>query len=1335
LVGFFFSFVDSRRPSQGFVELTIKDLENLLHVQVSKLWSKGVIQCFTDSRAKYDVASNSLTKEGGVLKKGDLILRRVDQDGESSSALFSWKVADVVYVRALGLDDLRVGTEYGVYIRLKEAVLPYKLSKVDLETRTYHFEALQKDDEDLEAPAHNLPSIYPKGTLRHADISSVVLQCTVKNESGEFIRERLKMDGIRHEKFTLDIGHAHVVECTGKPQDSDLHLPVTTEEPYGVCCMQGLKVSMHMHNFGETRWGKGILDDIRSKNDQNTRIIGDFTKMVRSVPIARRMHELMRGNKWPAHFESLFADSKLSELEENEEEEPALEKLKYATKWLSVNSPSFHRQTLQTRFFETGDNFYLGMELNREYGEWKKRTSAVLTMPLRDQFDGMENEAEISHLRSLLEHHFDRLWYEACLEVIRKGDVYNPGARPIVPHMSTISSLIDTKIEMLREGESFRTVEEPENKLELLIKTRKFIIVRTVEGKISKIEKGTEVRRESDLTRSPNGNTESKVAISTFPVRQYVNHRTVRLNNESKGYVFAFIGDEQVSPHFMRYSGMTGACINAMLLDKFVKQGIDGIEFLDRVRSYSNETNWSNSEVITRGTGSNFGRDGFLRPSFSYADAVAYLHSKILECMETQQNADELLSRDWQKTLAASLVPRGMELNQNFMRSLFKEVQKHIFDKIMEDVAGDPMIASEALLELLEVRRETLEDKREHLDHLKYWIEFIEGLTSLGVTTRARLGGYHCALASRVEQTMFQIVEHATKGHIYSERISSEMENEPKAVDSIVDDFAVEAQNFANSLMMSAAFASAALAFVLVDIRGKGNNGAEISAAILQALNILISFGTMVNVCRYKNRNEEMRILFFDERFAGLRRAVYSALPNKHQEKVPNQENPFVIELDKRVLRFIKRAEYYDCEDPVEFKEAYRAFKTEIDDPKAAEDFMRNIASYFIADVYHINSYLQEDLVEIYKVLDEMHRLQKQNKNRKDRGEAYPLYQRLKAFEPRLEGSLQRGNIFGGFFKHRNIFHWDPFLVLRFFHSLVCCSFESRSVPLSPIQTETYGIAKQLRGMSTNQKEPYLQREARDMEQLYWATRESDVASLIFCSAALVFLSSIVFTISRIITRAGGPSKVTDAAFWATIASTFGAILALYHFARKFFHLVYLWFALARKPAKDATTSVDDKRRIQQIRRVTFIQILLTLTRLVAAGAAAVALPWSVAENAFGDKIDFSNEIPYWVAVGAISSAVGSLLMFFIVEFVVRYNLSPRLGEYVCEAFREEIEEMYKLLDVPRNDIEPKQVQDRRTWEYVAREFLHKYRFDTVFAADRFGSILQYIQSGMDPRT
>jgi hypothetical protein len=66
------------------------------------------------------------------------------------------------------------------------------------------------------------------------------------------------------------------------------------------------------------------------------------------------------------------------------------------------------------------------------------------------------------------------------------------------------------------------------------------------------------------------------------------------------GYVFAFVGDEQTSPHFMRYSGLTGAAINAMSFNIFIREAIDNLPFVGRFRRFSGETNWSNYEVVHR---------------------------------------------------------------------------------------------------------------------------------------------------------------------------------------------------------------------------------------------------------------------------------------------------------------------------------------------------------------------------------------------------------------------------------------------------------------------------------------------------------------------------------------------------------------------------------------------------------------------------------------------------------------------------------------------------------------------------------------------------------------
>jgi hypothetical protein len=624
--------------------------------------------------------------------------------------------------------------------------------------------------------------------------------------------------------------------------------------------------------------------------------------------------------------------------------------------------------------------------------------------------------------------------------------------------------------------------------------------------------------------------------------------------------------------------------------------------------------------------------------------------------------------------------------------------------------------------------------RRDELDHEGYWSEFLSGIENMDETTRMRLQDFHCEIAKRLEQLVSQLVEFATRAYIYNERISSELFNQPKPVDSIVDDFAVEAQNFANSLTLSATFSASSLAFTLVDIRGGGSNVGSIWAAIIGGLNILLSFGTMTNVSRYKIRNEEARIYFFEEKLLAVKKAVFSVMDRKTQDTVTENSNPFFVDLEAKMNQFLSAAVYYDVEDPKELKEAYAVLKANINDPSAIRDFQKKLSTYFIPELYHVNSYLQEYLVGVFKILEGMHYLQTQQIDKTSGNDsALKLFNRLNDFTPVLDKSLQRGHTYWGFLKSRRLWHWDCTVVFRYFYSLMCCArANGGSTPLAPIQTETLGVVKQARALSTHHQNQILRREVRDLEVLYWATRESDIASLIFVSAFFVFIANWIFSISRIISRAGGSEKVTDAAFWAVLASSTGAILALIHLMRKFFILINLWFTLGKK-ARNAP-SVDDREAIRKVKGVTFTQILLTMARIGAAGAAAVALPWSVAQNGFDDEISVSAEIPFWIAVGAISAAVGSTFFFFVVEYVVRYNLSPRLGEYICEAFREEIENMYTVLDFPINDIQTKQVQERETWEYVAREFLHKYRFDTVFAADRFGSILQYIQSGMDPR-
>jgi len=821
-------------PTQGFVEITIKDLENMLHVELSKMWSKGLLQNHTQSGARYDPKSNSLTKKGSALKVDDLIRRRVNPDGFTSTEYYTWRVAEMKYSQSLNVEDLKIGTEYGIYIREENAVKNYKLVGMNIDTETYTFKPTEEGQEDLKAIGANLPSIYPKGTRKHAEVGKIVVESVRKGSKDGYVRDEFPYKVIEKETFTLDVGHTHVIECIGKPHGSNVHFSVTTYEPYGVCCLQGLKVSMGMHNFGEKRWGTGIIDDFRSVNDQNTRIIGDFTKMVRSAPVAQKMYEYMTDSKdtnWQLHWKKVCEDNGYGSLNSTDNVVP---KIQNACKLHAEMAPRFKRQTLQTRFFETGDNYYLGMEFTREYDLWKNNlaTECVASLKVKASKDELKT---IGRFRGIIMHHIDRLWYDACLETIRQGDVYNPGARHRVPRLYLINKLTDDMLGDLPVGESFRLTDRPNEKYEILIKSGKQIVVRNVEGYISKMNQTTVVRREGNLTRSPDGNVESRVSLATFPVGHYVNFRTARVNDSAKGYIFAFIGDEQATPHFMRYSGLTGACINACLFNQFIKQAIEGVSFKERFKLYSKETNWSNGEVVQRGTGANYGSDGFLRPGFPYDHFMDYMHSKVIESLESSHpNANVIASRDWKTKFAASMVPRGMELNPTFTKKLDSILKKSVSNKFIKEAAADENIGSSELKSILETRARQLESKRDSTSPMEYWEEYVQGLTSLDSKVAERLADYHVGIAIRLDQICKKITEHASKLHLYNDRISSELENRPKPVDSVVDDFAVEAQNFANGLVTSATYSAGVVGLSLLDLL-RGERVGMVFGAILAA--------------------------------------------------------------------------------------------------------------------------------------------------------------------------------------------------------------------------------------------------------------------------------------------------------------------------------------------------------------------------------------------------------------------------------------------------------------------------------------------------------------------
>ena len=165
------------------------------------------------------------------------------------------------------------------------------------------------------------------------------------------------------------------------------------------------------------------------------------------MPIFGRMHKKLNEEPaWKRHFEYLA--------ESVGDRVPSLLEVLLAQADILCKM-HFKRERLQTRFFETGNNYYLGMELAREYDDWKKET-AELGAPTKDEHSPATAKELRIKLQNAIKHNIDRLWYEACLEIIAEGDVYNPGGRSTIPQLYTIDWPFEQKLGDLREQESFR---------------------------------------------------------------------------------------------------------------------------------------------------------------------------------------------------------------------------------------------------------------------------------------------------------------------------------------------------------------------------------------------------------------------------------------------------------------------------------------------------------------------------------------------------------------------------------------------------------------------------------------------------------------------------------------------------------------------------------------------------------------------------------------------------------------------------------------------------------------------------------------------------------------
>lgn len=203
------------RPMQG--ALDVKNLENILSGEISRLKSKGLIDVVRNAGLQIDPSSRSLTKKGKDLRNGDIIMLNVDRDGRFCDEKYPWKVVEAILKPSLRIGALLVGEKYLIYSHENQETQPFELLEVDPENLIYHFKALIEGIDDLRVFADNFPPIFP--FLIHDEtnqnLDKIVIQCIPKNKRNRHAQAELNMNKRSEQVFTLSMGNSHVYDTIG----------------------------------------------------------------------------------------------------------------------------------------------------------------------------------------------------------------------------------------------------------------------------------------------------------------------------------------------------------------------------------------------------------------------------------------------------------------------------------------------------------------------------------------------------------------------------------------------------------------------------------------------------------------------------------------------------------------------------------------------------------------------------------------------------------------------------------------------------------------------------------------------------------------------------------------------------------------------------------------------------------------------------------------------------------------------------------------------------------------------------------------------------------------
>jgi hypothetical protein len=387
-----------------------------------------------------------------------------------------------------------------------------------------------------------------------------------------------------------------------------------------------------------------------------------------------------------------------------------------------------------------------------------------------------------------------------------------------------------------------------------------------------------------------------------------------------------------------------------------IGQSLSNVPYLQRIQRYSHETNWSNREVVKRGTGANFGFDAFLRPGFSYAELVDYLFDKAIEARELGLQAEPLLSKSWQSLIASCLVPREMETENEFFVPASVEMKKALEDKFFNQVSLHLKQHNKQFLRSVAV---------EHVSKLTAkWRAQVSIHTQFGLSQLTPDERRFTRTLSDdfvpVAESLLACLHQAIEEKLSDQRLDAEVFRQPKPLDAApFFDMRYQIDSFGHMFAIWTSLTAIAFSFLL--------ENQELFSSVIMILNVFFAAMIAGDLNRIRNRLPYAKSELV-ARLSLIRKAVFS-LNNKESRLAIS--DPFFASVQRSISDFYELCSYYGI-DNVDFMD--RVHKQFTDSLKSEQDivlFMKKIASDFLSSKCHSNSYIQQQLVAAYSELDD----------------------------------------------------------------------------------------------------------------------------------------------------------------------------------------------------------------------------------------------------------------------------------------------------------------------------------------------------------------------------